>query len=81
MFAVTDLQSVGLEEVFSDTHHLVIMLEGVSGRTLVEDDFSHKVGLLVSPLGNDALSFELLEDLGLCILRVSFKDFVDSVQT
>lgn len=55
------------------------MAESVSDRTEIEDDFSHKIGLLVSPLSNNTLPFEFLEDLSLGILLVSVKDFIDSV--
>ena len=57
------------------------MAESVRDRVEVEDDFSHNVGLLVTPLSNYALSFEFFEDFSLSVLSVSFKDLIDSVQT
>ncbi len=38
------------------------------------------VGFLVAPVGNDTLSLELSEDLGLGILEPRFQDISDSLQ-
>lgn len=80
LFGVSDFETVSLEEVLSHVNRFAIVVEHVIDGIHVEHDFFYNVSSLVTPLSNNTLPSEFLENPSLGVLVFSLENLVDPIK-